>query len=122
MRPSTSALNQESSVPGTTTSRRTKRRAKAITGPPERRLRVEVPSLTLDLATEQAQRVLTDAGLKQQVSRVYSEPASHLPGYIATVALLRVGADADAVAGVLSALPGAEVWCGVAAVAVWRAT
>jgi hypothetical protein len=86
----------------------------------ERHLKVTTPPLTLDVATEQAQRALTDAGLRQQVSRVFSEPASHLTGHIATVALLRVGADAEAVAGVLGGLPGAQVWRGMAAVAVWR--
>lgn len=88
----------------------------------ERRIQVTIPPLTLDLATEQAQRALTDAGLRPQVSRVFSEPASHLPGHIATVALLRVGADTDAVAVALGELPGGQVWRGEAAVAVWRAT
>jgi hypothetical protein len=102
--------------------RRPRRTATAPTGNRERRLQVTIPPLTLDLATEQAQRALTDAGLRQQVSRVFSEPASHLPGHIATVALLRVGADTDAIAGALGGLPGAQVWRGEAAVAVWWAT
>lgn len=83
-------------------------------------LTFDTPPLTLELATAQAQRALTDAGLRQQVSRIYSEPASHLPGHIATVALLRVGADTEAIAGALGGLPGAQVWRGEAAVAVWR--
>jgi hypothetical protein len=100
---------------------RPRRPRKTVTESREQDLKVTTPPLTLDVATEQAQRVLTDAGLRQQVSRVYSEPASHLPGHIATVALLRVGADINAVAGVLGGLPGSQVWRGEAAVAVWRA-
>jgi hypothetical protein len=102
--------------------RRPRKTAIAATGNRERYLQVVTPPLTLDVATEQAQRALTDAGLRQQVSRVFSELASHLPGHIATVALLRVGADTEAIAGALGELPGAQVWRGEAAVAVWRPT
>jgi predicted GTPase len=87
-----------------------------------RHLKVATPPLTLEQATEQARRALIDAGLKHQVSRVLTWPAEDRPGHLFTVALPRVGADAGAVADVLGGLPGADVWRGIAAVAVWRAT
>jgi hypothetical protein len=87
-----------------------------------RHLKVAAPPLTPDLATEQARQALHDAGLKQQVSRVLTWPAEDRSGHLFTVALLRVGADPGAVADVLGGLPGAQVWRGMAAVAVRRAT
>jgi hypothetical protein len=85
-----------------------------------RHLKVATPPLTPDVATEQARQALTDAGLKPQVSRILTWPVEDRPGHLFTVTLLRVGADPGAVAGVLGGLPGAQVWRGDAAVAVWR--
>jgi hypothetical protein len=87
-----------------------------------RHLKVATPPLTPDVATEQARQALTNAGIKQQVSRVLTWPAEDRPGHLFTVALLRVGAAPASVADVLGGLPGADVWRGVAAVAVWRRT
>jgi hypothetical protein len=85
-----------------------------------RHLKVATPPLTPDLATDQARKALTDAGLKPQVSRILTWHAEDRPGHLFTVALLRSGADPASVADVLGGLPRADVWCGVAAVGVWR--
>lgn len=77
--------------------------------------------LTLDRATADTRHALTDAGLlgsAAAVSRVVSWWHSERRGWISTVALVRAGGDPRVVAQVLAGM--GEVWCGTAAVAVYR--
>lgn len=92
--------------------------------PPRRRpryraLRVAESPLTLELATEQARRALSTAGLGHQVSRVVAWPTTDRPHHLTVVALLRTGADPDKVAEALAEL-SSEVKRGAAMVAVYR--
>jgi hypothetical protein len=98
---------------------RRRRPARTVT-PRERHLQVAEPPLTERAATEQARQVIAAAGLTSQVSRVFTERADNKPGHLFTVALLRAGGDLHAVATALAGLPGAQVWCGTAAVGVYR--
>lgn len=67
------------------------------------------PALTVNIATEQARQSLAAAGLQTQVSRVVEWGTDDRAGWVSSVALLRIGADTDAVTAALAALPGAEV-------------
>lgn len=95
-----------------------KRRTRALSAVPG--VSYTEPTLTPDAATAQARAALKAAGLMAQVSRVVSSPSNHLPDSISTIALLRVGADPNEVGCALSVLPGADIRCGTAMVAVYR--
>lgn len=85
-------------------------------------VRYEPPRLDAEMATTQALVVLAEAGLRGQVSRVLSEPATHLPNHIASVVLLRHGADAQAIHAALNGLPGVRGGhCGEFSVSIYRA-
>jgi len=90
---------------------------------PATTVRCEPPRLTPALADQQAHQALTTAGLQQHVSRVLTEPAAHLSGCLATITLLRHGADPSAVHAALLGLDGVEgSHCGQASVSIYRAT
>jgi len=85
--------------------------------------RYEPARLTPAHADHQTLAALTTAGLQQHVSRVLTEPAAHLPDCLATVALLRVGADPEAVhAALLGLTDVVGSHCGQASVSIYRAT
>lgn len=90
-----------------------KRRQRALSAVPG--VTYEAPTLTPDVATAQARAALTAAGVP---CRCLSWPTTDRPGWVTTVALPRAGVDAQQVADALGGL--GELWCGTAAVAVYR--
>lgn len=112
------ALNIPTAPPTARRPRKPGRRAHSA--PQSARFTYTPPVLTVELATEQARRALTDAGLVAQVTRVVTRPTFDRSGWLTTVALLRAGADPVEVADALAGLPGAEVRCGEVSVSVYR--
>lgn len=83
------------------------------------------PALTPAQAINDASQALADADVTGQVSSVRRavHDLDHLRGCVGVVALLRMGADPEAVAAALAELPGvAEVQRGEAYAAVYRRT
>lgn len=93
-----------------------------LTEPPT--VRYTPLALSPDQAVQQALEALTAAGLRQHVSRIVVWPVEHLRGCLATVALLRHGADPGQVHGALVTLPGVQgSHCGEASVSIyWQVT